>query len=324
MLIVQICKKCPINGHFYCIYYYSYNTEFKNKIKRRIYGHYEKKQKRGGTSYLSRKDNSFGGIELGRNYFLDDALTSGSAIVSKTNSALHIKVNKAFTLAEVLITLGIIGIVAALTIPTLIAKYQEKQTVTRFKWIYSTLANAYTMAIAENGEPRAWKLDRSEDLAEILSKHMRIAEKCYYKEGCLPSDIEDVALTGEARYGHMGDYRTIVKSKFNNGISLMWVSAYNGCTYSYTDNDGNEIVQNDYCGAIYAFISMNKFNRLGLDHFLFEVTSKGIFPSRYDYNDNYIKRNCTKTWSSSSNTNGQTCGEWIRRWNNADYWYGEE
>ena len=33
--------------------------------------------------------------------------------------------NSAFTLAEVLITLGIIGVVAAMTIPTLISKYQS-------------------------------------------------------------------------------------------------------------------------------------------------------------------------------------------------------
>ena len=39
----------------------------------------------------------------------------------------------AFTLAEVLITLGIIGVVAALTIPTLISKYQEKQTIVKLK-----------------------------------------------------------------------------------------------------------------------------------------------------------------------------------------------
>ena len=36
------------------------------------------------------------------------------------------KKNSAFTLAEVLITLGIIGIVAAMTLPSLIAKYQDK------------------------------------------------------------------------------------------------------------------------------------------------------------------------------------------------------
>ena len=34
---------------------------------------------------------------------------------------------RAFTLAEVLITLGIIGVVAAMTIPTLISNYQKKQ-----------------------------------------------------------------------------------------------------------------------------------------------------------------------------------------------------
>ena len=39
----------------------------------------------------------------------------------------------AFTLAEVLITLGIIGIVAAMTMPSLIQNYQEKATVTRVK-----------------------------------------------------------------------------------------------------------------------------------------------------------------------------------------------
>ena len=38
---------------------------------------------------------------------------------------------KAFTLAEILITLGIIGVVAAMTIPTLITNYQKKQTVTK-------------------------------------------------------------------------------------------------------------------------------------------------------------------------------------------------
>ena len=40
---------------------------------------------------------------------------------------------KAFTLAEVLITLGIIGIVAAMTIPTLITNYQKNITITRLK-----------------------------------------------------------------------------------------------------------------------------------------------------------------------------------------------
>lgn len=44
---------------------------------------------------------------------------------------------KGFTLSEVLITLGIIGIVAAITLPTLITNYQKKTTATRVKKAYA-------------------------------------------------------------------------------------------------------------------------------------------------------------------------------------------
>ena len=43
---------------------------------------------------------------------------------------------KGFTLAEVLITLGIIGVVAALTLPSLITNYRKKQTVAQLKKVY--------------------------------------------------------------------------------------------------------------------------------------------------------------------------------------------
>ena len=44
-----------------------------------------------------------------------------------------------FTLAEVLITLGVIGVVAAMTMPSLVAHYKEKQTVVALKKFYSIL-----------------------------------------------------------------------------------------------------------------------------------------------------------------------------------------
>lgn len=47
------------------------------------------------------------------------------------------KVKLAFTLAEVLITLGIIGVVAAMTIPTLMSNYRKKQLETQIKANYS-------------------------------------------------------------------------------------------------------------------------------------------------------------------------------------------
>ena len=58
--------------------------------------------------------------------------------------------NKGFTLSEVLITLGIIGVIAAMTLPTLIGKYKEKVLVAQVKKSYSQLKNALKMYAAKN------------------------------------------------------------------------------------------------------------------------------------------------------------------------------
>lgn len=65
----------------------------------------------------------------------------------------------AFTLAEVLITLGIIGVVAAMTMPSLITNYKKKQTVTQLKATYSILAQAFERAKADNGDISNWGID---------------------------------------------------------------------------------------------------------------------------------------------------------------------
>lgn len=70
---------------------------------------------------------------------------------------MKIDVKAGFTLAEVLITLGIIGVVAAITIPALITKYNEITTQTKLKKMFATLLNAEKMAFAEYGEaPESW------------------------------------------------------------------------------------------------------------------------------------------------------------------------
>ena len=57
----------------------------------------------------------------------------------------------AFTLAEVLITLGIIGVVAAITLPTLIQNYQKQVLVTQLKKVVNTLENNSRKILADEG-----------------------------------------------------------------------------------------------------------------------------------------------------------------------------
>ena len=62
----------------------------------------------------------------------------------------------AFTLSEVLITLGIIGVVAALTIPTLMANHRKQVVETRLAKFYSTINQAIKMAEVDYGDVRQW------------------------------------------------------------------------------------------------------------------------------------------------------------------------
>ena len=65
----------------------------------------------------------------------------------------------AFTLAEVLITLGIIGIVAAMTMPALIQKNNNKVVETRLKKFYSAINQAVLMAEKDYGDKKVWYED---------------------------------------------------------------------------------------------------------------------------------------------------------------------
>ena len=81
----------------------------------------------------------------------------------------HYKNKKGFTLAEVLITLGIIGVVAALTIPTLVANYRKKVVVSKIKKAYSDLQQAVKLSEADNGSCDSWDWASFDDWYEAES-----------------------------------------------------------------------------------------------------------------------------------------------------------
>lgn len=68
-----------------------------------------------------------------------------------------------FTIAEVLITLGIIGVIAALTIPNLIANVQKKSTAMKVKAFYSYINQAVRLSVADNEDPEGWIFPKQKD-----------------------------------------------------------------------------------------------------------------------------------------------------------------
>ena len=92
----------------------------------------------------------------------------------------------AFTLAEVLITLGIIGIVAAMTLPTLINKSEQAILAKQFKKSYANLQNAINLAQSENGdvyrcyafEKVTYNLDECQEFWQAVLSKMKVVKKC--------------------------------------------------------------------------------------------------------------------------------------------------
>ena len=81
-------------------------------------------------------------------------------------------------MSEVLITLGIIGVVAALTLPSLITNYQKKITVTRLKEAYSILSQTVIWASTDYGDQMSWgNFKYSYDSQDDVTKNLPMQTK---------------------------------------------------------------------------------------------------------------------------------------------------
>ena len=83
------------------------------------------------------------------------------------------KKSSAFTLAEVLITLAIIGVVAAMTIPGVIVRTNQQEFKTGFKKAVSVLNQAVTMNMAIDNESPADISDQNE-MIDYLTRRMNV------------------------------------------------------------------------------------------------------------------------------------------------------
>ncbi len=81
---------------------------------------------------------------------------------------------KSFTLAEVLITLVVIGIIAAITVPLIMTNHRKTETAARLKKFYSTMSNAIRLSETEQGIPsQEWgNVYKPEEEKEWLEKYI--------------------------------------------------------------------------------------------------------------------------------------------------------
>ena len=126
-------------------------------------------------SSLTREDLCYGKVAHDNNF---DSPETVYSLLTTHHSLKRV----AFTLAEVLITLGIIGVVAALTLPTLIQNHQKQVYVTQLKKAYSTLTNAYNELAAEQ-EVADWNQISCSDWS-CLSDFLKHVKTIKSFEGC--------------------------------------------------------------------------------------------------------------------------------------------
>ena len=215
------------------------------------------------------------------------------------------KKSKGFTLAEVLITLGIIGVVAAITMPTLINNYREKTTVNKVKKFYSMMSQAYLMSVKDNEHADSWSVENgysattARQLASYLKPYLKIQKDCGTSSGCLGYTGVAKRLNGTNGLNYDTDSR-YYKVILMDG-SAMWFRGATG-TYCKSTEDG---VSNS-CGLISYDVNGSKEpNAWGIDIFEFHITSKGIVLPRVN--------DCSKTGT------GWGCSQYIIQKSNMNY-----
>ncbi len=227
----------------------------------------------------------------------------------------------AFTLAEVLITLGIIGVVAAMTLPTLIAKYQEKVTVTKVKKAYSVILNAYNLALMNDGTPDTWGIEGtyvdedtgttlvsqegSAKMARIFMKYLNKAELCEGNLDCI----------GGYTYKVMnGDNYT---TSATGGTSVI-LSDGTGVNFTPWANECSSTVA---CGSITIYTDLKNTTQYGVNAFAFYLYSDRIVPwgasSVPESSANSFAKKCV--YNGGNFENGAACTGWILEVGNMEY-----
>lgn len=84
----------------------------------------------------------------------------------------------AFTLSEVLVTMGIIGVISALTVPTLMNNYQRKAYAVQLRKTTNDIANAVDMLITEEGKSKFSATTEFANLDTFITRRLKTIKTC--------------------------------------------------------------------------------------------------------------------------------------------------
>jgi len=155
-----------------------------------------------------------------------------------------------FTLAEVLLTLGIIGVVAAITLPTLVNNIQEAQYKTAAKKAYSAAQNAYNSAISENGGgfgPFSTGTELSYTKFNAIKSKMNVIKECRNGSGSFgkcwaKNGVGKVDAVSTGCQGFIVSFQN-ANTSFVTADGTAWM------LYSYSDTTGADYIAVDVNGA---------------------------------------------------------------------------
>ncbi len=194
-----------------------------------------------------------------------------------------------FTLAEILITLGIIGVVAAMTIPTLMKNSQERECVSGLLKFNSTLQQAVQMWKVETcGGDDAYNCLLSQGLADgdktnfdQIKKYLKVI-KNRASDGAswLPNDTLDY-------YGNSNSVSYGKVSKTHKGDEAFLLN--DGTTFSIDVNPAGFIITADVNGAK----PPNRFGKDTFDFIIGSMQGKDIYYGPYDIPNSNANGQCS-------------------------------
>ncbi len=205
--------------------------------------------------------------------------------------------HKGFTLAEILITLGIIGVIAAITIPVLINNYQKTQYVASLKKVYTNLCQVIQQMAMDNGTPDsvADYFGATTTAGQAIASRMNVVKTCGtdVNEECFVKFDDYFDGTANSTIHWQDNVSARYKFTTADGVSFSVGSYGSNCKTNIGFDIQNSTTYYSTCGWLYVDVNgAKKPNYFGRDVFGFFIVS-GKNPSIYPFGGFYA------SWSNS-------------------------